>query len=309
MALSLRNNSPRGIVGLDIDGGFLAAVHAADGQVKSAVSTELEDGIMSDGEVADGARLASALKDFFKEHDLPRKVRLGVSNPQIVVRQIELPKIEDKGELDAAVRFQAPEAIAMPLDDAVLDYQVTGETDVGGTPRLTVVIVAARRSMIEALLEAVRQAGLKPASVDLDAFALVRMLASELPSDDHARVYCHLGAVTNLALAVGTSVVFTRALSTRLNGDVEQAASALAGEIRLSIDYSVAQAGSKPVAELVISGPGARVEGIAEALEAQTHLPTVVAEPLGVLEGAALPADDDPMRYTVAAGLAMGTAA
>ena len=102
MALSLRNNSPRGIVGLDIDGGFLAAVHTADGQVKRAVSAELEPGIMADGEVADAARLATALKDFFKAHDLPRKVRLGVSNPQIVVRQIELPKIEDEGR--AAMR-------------------------------------------------------------------------------------------------------------------------------------------------------------------------------------------------------------
>ena len=49
-----------------------------------------------------------------------------MANQQIVVRQIELPAIEDSKELDAAVRFQAAETIAMPLDEAVLDYQLLG---------------------------------------------------------------------------------------------------------------------------------------------------------------------------------------
>ena len=166
--------------------------------------------------------MGTALKDFFKENELPKAVRLGVSNQQIVVRQIDLPKIEGDKELDAAIRFQAPESIAMPLDDAVLDWQVIGET-VGdeGAPRLKVVLVAARRSMVANLLHAVRSAGLKPQSVDLDAFALVRMLASPDAHGEEAQVYCHLGALTNLALAVGSSCIFTRALSTTLDGDPE----------------------------------------------------------------------------------------
>ena len=60
----------------------------------------------------------------------------------------------------------------MPLDEAVLDHQVAGYVHApDGTPRMQVVLVAARRSMIEGLLEAAKKAGLKPEGVDLDAFS------------------------------------------------------------------------------------------------------------------------------------------
>ena len=69
---------------------------------------------------------------------------------------------------------------------------------------MQVVLVAARRSMVESLLEAVKGAGLKAEGVDLDAFALVRTLVSGGDgADESARVFCHLAGVTNLAIAVG----------------------------------------------------------------------------------------------------------
>ena len=115
-----------------------------------------------------------------------------MANQQIVVRVVELPRIEDEKQRDAAVRFQAAEAIAMPLDEAVLDHQVAGYTEApDGSPRMQVVLVAARRSMIEALLEAAKAAGLKPEGIDLDAFALVRTLAAaagDQPERHRARV-------------------------------------------------------------------------------------------------------------------------
>ena len=104
----------------------------------------------------------------------------------------------------------------MPLDEAVLDHQVAGYTrGARRLPRMQVVVVAARRSMIEALLEAAKQAASKPEGIDLDAFALVRTLAvaTDTVAGDTARVYCHLGGVSNLAIAVGTACYFTRPLS------------------------------------------------------------------------------------------------
>lgn len=308
MPISLRKKSVRGTVGLDVDGRFLAAVQASDGCIDRAASVELPEGVVRDGEVADPAALAAALKDFVLEAGLPKNVRLGVSNQQIVVRLIELPVIEDEKERDAAVRFEAADAIAMPLDEAVLDHQIAGagESD-GGAPRMRIVVVAARRTMIDELVTAAKSAGLKPEGIDLDAFALVRMLAEGSPSDDAARVFCHLGGVTNLAVAVGTSCLFARPLSSSSTSDT--AASELADEIRLSIDYYMTQPQARPVDQVVFSGPGARDAALLEDLSAQLGLPTVVAEPLGNLDAAALGADEDPYRYTVAAGLALGAAA
>jgi type IV pilus assembly protein PilM len=310
MALSLRKSSSGGTVGLDIDGRYLAAAQVEGGRVVRGVSLDLPQGLVADGEVVNRDGLADALKNFVTETGLPKNVRLGVANQQIVVRVIELPRIEDEKQRDAAVRFQAAEAIAMPLDEAVLDHQVAGYMEgPDGSPRMQVVVVAARRSMVEALLDAAKHAGLKPDGIDLDAFALVRMLAvaTDTIAGDTARVYCHLGGVSNLAIAVGTACFFTRPLAAVW--DDEDASARLADEIRLSIDYYMTQAQAKPVGEIVLSGPGSADDQLVESLGVHLGLPTMVAAPLGVLDRSGLAASEDPHRLTVAAGLAMGKAA
>jgi Tfp pilus assembly PilM family ATPase len=309
MAFSLRKSSDRGSIGLDIDGRYLAAAQVNGGRVTRCASQNLPEGLVRDGEVSDPEVLGQHLKSFASAAGLPRNVRLGVANQQIVVRVVELPRIEDDKQRDAAVRFQASEAIAMPLDEAVLDHQIAGFTTApDGTPRMQVVLVAARRKMIETLLEAVKAAGLKAEGVDLDAFALVRALAVDTDEPDpRARVFCHLGGVTNLAVAVGTNCFFTRPLSAVW--DEEDAGSRLADEIRLSIDYYMTQPQAKPVGEVVLSGPGSVNGELVEALETQLGMPILVPAPLGVLDGSALGPTEDPHRYTVAAGLSLGAAA
>ena len=253
--------------------------------------------------------LADALKRFVKKAGLPRDVRLGVANQQIVVRVVELPRIENPEERDTAIRFQAAEAIAMPLDEAVLDHQVAGYADAfDGSPRMQVVLVAARRSMIDSLLESARKAGLRPAGIDLDAFALVRALAvNGHGSEDVARVFCHLAGVSNLAIAVGSSCFFTRPLSTVW--DEDDAGSRLAEEIRLSIDFYMTQPQAKPVGEVVLSGPGSSDDGLVEDLAEHLGIPVEVAAPLGQIDASGLGPDEDPHRYTVAAGLSLGASA
>jgi type IV pilus assembly protein PilM len=310
MALALSKNSNRGTVGLDLDGAFIAAVQTSADGVSRAASTELAPGVISDGEVTDVTALTDALRDFFKSNGLPKRVRLGIANQQIVVRQMEIPKIEDDKERDAAVRFQAAEAIAMPLEEVVLDHQVVGETvSPEGSARLRVVVVAARESMIARVVEAVRDAGLRPEGIDLNAFALVRTLAVPSDSTETARVFCHLGGVTNLAIAVGTSCLFTRPLSTQWDSDDDSVAAALAEEIRLSIDFYMAQPEARWVGEIVLSGPGSRRENLSEELSGLIEVPVSVAEPLGRLQAGKLPIGEDPYRHTVAAGLALGSAA
>ena len=254
--------------------------------------------------------LADALKRFVNEAGLPKSVRLGVANQQIVVRVVELPRIEDPKERDAAVHFMAAEAIAMPLDEAILDYQVAGYAEaMDGTARMQVVLVAARRSMIDALLEAAKKAGLRPDGIDLDAFALVRTLAAASADgdDDTARVFCHLGGVSNLAIAVGTTCFFTRPLSAVWDDD--DAGSQLADEIRLSIDFYMTQPQAKPVGEVVLSGPGSSDGALVESLAEHLGIPVEAAAPLGQIDSSGLGPDEDPHRYTVAAGLALGASA
>jgi type IV pilus assembly protein PilM len=304
------------VVGLDIDGASIAAVQTSGPTITRAARMELSPGLVGEGEVLDSDGLTQALRRFFDQNSLPKTARLGVANQQIAVRQLELPLLEDNDERDAAVRFQAAEAIPMPLEEVVLDYQVVGQRETeNGAPFMAVVVVAARESMISRLMQSVRAAGVKPIGIDLNAFALVRVLAPperEEPgvgATDHgnrsARVYCHLGGVTNLAIATGRSCLFTRSLSTVWDSPSESTARALAEEIRLSIDFYVGQPDAPPVADVLLSGPGATRAGLAGELGSTLSLPVTVADPLGTLVDA-LPAEEDPYAYTVAAGLALG---
>jgi type IV pilus assembly protein PilM len=157
----MARKTPRTVVGLDIEPSHIAAAEATvNGRVTvmRAAVTPLAPGIVRDGEVTDVEALSAALKTFFAAHKLGKRVRLGVANQRIVVRTIELPSLPPGPELDAAVRFQAQENIPMPLDQAVLDYQSLGLVDGDEGQRLRVVLVAARRDMIDRMLAAARGA-------------------------------------------------------------------------------------------------------------------------------------------------------
>ena len=311
MALRLGNRAARSVVGLDLDGSYIAAVSLAGGVIEKAASADLPAGLVREGEVEDVDGLSHALKDFFRANGFGKSVLLGVANQQIAVRSLEIPPIENDQERTAAVRFQASEAVAMPLDEAVLDYQIIGETTTGeGTGLMRVIVVAAREPMIMRLVDAVRGAGLRPEGIDLSAFALMRIVAPEHdPEPAPARVYCHLGGVTNLAVGVGTTCVFTRPLATVWDGGSQEFVSALAEEIRLSMDYYTGQPDARQVSEVLLAGPGSQRPGIAEQVAGLVGLPVAVAQPLGRLGAASLRMGEDPSRYTVAAGLALGAAA
>ena len=84
-----RSQTRRSVIGLDIEPGYLAAARVSvNGKmaIEQAATAPLDPGVMRDGEVVDIEGLGEALKGFFREHGLSRRVRLGVANQRIVVR-------------------------------------------------------------------------------------------------------------------------------------------------------------------------------------------------------------------------------
>jgi type IV pilus assembly protein PilM len=227
----------KNLVGLDIDAtGIVATSVVVNGRlrVERAAATPLEPGIIRDGEVLDVDGLAEALKTLYRENKgLGKRVRVGLANQKIVVRVIELPYLDDAKELDAAVRFHAQDQLPMPLEHAVLDYQpLEVLTDATGR-RQRVLLVAARREMVERVLAALRGAGLRPEGVDLSAFAMVRALHRVGSEDEHV-LYLAIGGLTNLAVARGTACTFARASG----GGVEALAIELAERSALTLAHA-----------------------------------------------------------------------
>jgi type IV pilus assembly protein PilM len=209
----------------------------------------LGPGVTRDGEIADTDALAATLKELFAQAKLPKEVRVGVANQRVVVRTLRMPQIDDRKELETAIRFQAQDHIPMPLEQSVLDWQVVGQRIGEDGRQMDVVVVAARRDMVSGLVDAVRGAGLKPVGIDVAAFGMIRALAHDVgvPEEAHAvayeqrafgdgvgdpsqqvhvpaKLYCNLGDVTNLAVAKGPNCLFTRVSSFGVEGIAQRLA-------------------------------------------------------------------------------------
>jgi type IV pilus assembly protein PilM len=227
----------KNLAGVDIDpSGITVAQVSVDGRlnVEAAAFTPLEPGIVRDGEVIDVEGLSSALRNVFKENRrLGKTVRVGVANQKIVVRHMELPYLPNRKELEAAVRFQAQDQIPMPLDQAVIDFTPLDVVDGPEGRRQRLLLVAARRDMVANTLAAVRGAGLRAEGIDLSAFAMIRALFRPAAADEHV-LYVAVGGLTNLAVAHGTTCLFTRASG----GGVEALAVELAETCALTLEHA-----------------------------------------------------------------------
>jgi hypothetical protein len=119
------------IVGLKIGASQLAAAKVANNgtaELQQVAREALPPGIVVGGELRDPDALAAALKEFFTKNGLPKRgIRLGIANNRIGVRTFEIAGIQDPKQLGNAIRFRAQEALPIPIDEAVLDYQVLGE--------------------------------------------------------------------------------------------------------------------------------------------------------------------------------------
>ena len=207
------------LVGLKIGASQLAAariVNNGSPEVVQLARAELDPGIVVGGELREPDALADALKAFFRANKLPKQgVRLGIASNRIGVRTFEIGGIQDPKQLENAIRFRAQETLPIPLEEAVLDYQILGESvdEEGGTTQ-RVLLVVAYRELVDRYVAACRKAGIKLAGVDLEAFALLRALGDR-PADgtNAAIVVVTVGHErSTLAVSSGEICEFTRVI-------------------------------------------------------------------------------------------------
>ncbi len=178
----------RRLIGLDIGTNAVRVVELEPAgdltRVTSFGQVALPPDAMREGEVVDAAAVTAAIQRLWKELSLRKgEVRIGVASPRVLVRTVDLPVMSEP-DLAGALRFQAQELIPIPLEDAVLDFQVLeplpgGEPAADGTPPVPmqrILLAAAHRDTVSNLVGAVRAAGLTVSAVDLVPLALIRAI-------------------------------------------------------------------------------------------------------------------------------------
>ncbi|MDQ2981505.1 MAG: type IV pilus assembly protein PilM [Actinomycetota bacterium] len=207
------------LVGLKVGASQLAAARVVNNgspELVQVARAGLEPGIVVGGELREPEAFADALRNFFRAHKLPKQgVRLGIASNRIGVRTFDIGGIDDPKQLENAIRFRAQETLPIPLEEAVLDYQILGETlNEEGAPVRRVLLVVAYRDLVDRYITACKQAGIKLAGIDLEAFALLRALGERAPDAGNAAiVVASIGSErSTLAVSNGETCEFTRVI-------------------------------------------------------------------------------------------------
>ena len=172
----------KGRIGLDVGSTAVRAAEILPGDppvLIRAAQVPVAEGAVENGEVRDVSRVAQAIGDLWQRGGFKGKqVSMGVANQRVVVREVSVPALPPK-ELRQALPFQIQDLIPIPVDDAVLDFDVLEEFEQEGAAMLRLLVVAAQRDMLNLLVESAQQARLDPVGVDLVPFALIRAVGRE----------------------------------------------------------------------------------------------------------------------------------
>ena len=168
-------------IGIDVGSTAVRVAEVAAGDVPvvvRAAQVPLAPGVVEAGEVRRPEAVAEALGEVWSKSGVQTKqAYLGVGNQRVIVREVALPWLPEE-QLRDTLAFQVQEFIPMATDEAVLDFDPLGELDQGGRRMQRILLVAAHKDMINALVEAALAAKLDPVGVDLTPFAVIRAVGT-----------------------------------------------------------------------------------------------------------------------------------
>src|SRR5678815_4185750 len=171
MALFGRNKTT---VGLDIGSGLIkvAVIDHSKSEpelVRVAVVPLLADAIV-EGEIMDPGIVAEAIQSALAAADVKGKhVVTAVGGRDVIIKRIQIERVKEQ-QARELMRWEAEQHVPFDMESVELDFQILDPDDDG--VEMSVLLVAAKRELIESKLRILTDAGLEPGMVDVDAFAL-----------------------------------------------------------------------------------------------------------------------------------------
>jgi type IV pilus assembly protein PilM len=337
-------------IGLDIGSGLIKVAVVDHGKsepelVKVAISPLIADAIV-EGEVMDPGIVAGAIKDALVAAGVPVKnVVTAVGGRDVIIKKIQIARAKEHEARDV-IRWEAEQHVPFDMESVELDFQIL---DPHGTdPEMAVLLVAAKRDLVENKMRLLTDAEVTPSIVDVDAFALHNAFELNYPEAMHG-VVCLVNIgheVTNINILDDGVPLLTRDIAVgtrRLREDlqrerglsVEQADALLQGyeqsahlqavlstrgeEIAVGMERAAAflatsSRASSPLKTVYTCGGGSRVPGLTEMLAGRLRMSVEQANPLQrlrVRDGAfdALVIDEVAPLLMLPIGLALRKAA
>ena len=234
MKLSLPNFGGKSIVGLDIGSSSVKAVELVPkGKNNEFELTHLGVAPLPSEAIVQGAFLnSSAIVDAIREAVEKAKIKTkqaaaAVSGHSVIVKKVSLPSMT-RDELDEQIRWEAEQYIPFDVNEVNLDFQILDEQ--GGEGQMDVLLVAAKKDLIDDYVQVISEAGLQPAVIDVAAFAVENCYEANYDSrPDEVTALINIGAqVVNINVVAGGIPTFTRDITTAGNQYTEEIQKALA---------------------------------------------------------------------------------
>lgn len=172
MGLFGRNSTS---VGLDIGSGLIKLVAVAHRSGEPVVTKVAFTSVVSDaiveGEVMDPALVADAIKGLFVTAGIkkPKHVVTAVGGRDVIIKKITMDRMKE-ADAREVIRWEAEQHVPFDMDNVELDFQILDPEGEG--LQMTVLLVAAKRELVETKLALLAEVGLDAGIIDVDAFAL-----------------------------------------------------------------------------------------------------------------------------------------
>lgn len=299
----------RTTIGLDIGSGFVKVVevdHSGDQPevVRVAMRPLLPDAIV-EGEIMDYGLVSEAVRGLFQDMDLKNpEVVTAIGGHDVIIKKIEMDRMKE-ADAREVIRWEAEQHVPFDIKSVELDFQIL-EPD-GEGPLMQVLLVAAKRELVENKVGLLQDAGVNPIIIDIDAFALYNAFQHNYPEQSEGIIgLVNVGhETTNVNILENGVPILTRDIpfgSRRIREDlqrergltaeqaedvvqaretvhelerfVESSADEIAVGIERASAFLMTREDGDSVGRIFLSGGGARIPGMAETLGRRMGVPT-----------------------------------
>jgi type IV pilus assembly protein PilM len=321
------------LIGLDIGSHSIKLAEIEDTKkgkfLKNFGMIGLPQDAIVEGSIKEMEIVSSAIKTLYKQLKVKNKnVVTSISGYSVIVKKISMQKRGDV-ELEATIQDEAEQYIPFDIHDVNLDYEILSSGDDKLEEKgakedkafMDVMLVAAKKDIVEDYVSLLHLTGLNPLILDVDAFAVQNSF--ELSSQDSSGCYAivNIGAEELGINAIKDGVsIFTRdssyggyqineAIMSKLEVSYEEAekiklggtkleskdreiledifTSAISGwvnEIKRALDFLTTTYPDESIERIYVSGGSCRIPGFKRYLEIETEIPVEELNPFANLQ-------------------------
>ncbi|MCG6911115.1 MAG: pilus assembly protein PilM [Deltaproteobacteria bacterium] len=205
------------LVGLDIGSRTIKAAEVGDtkkGQVLEKFGAiDIASGLIEDGSIKDPETIAESIRQLYHSNGIrENNVAISIGGYSVIVKKINVQTMTED-HLQESIQFEAEQYIPFDISDVNLDFQILGENE-HNPNQMSVLLVAAKKEMINDYINLTQMAGLNPCIIDVDAFALQNIYELNYDAGEQNVALIDIGASkTSLNILKGNTSVFMRDVS------------------------------------------------------------------------------------------------